>query len=166
MKSRTRSAKIFHIALTAALVLTILDPFLVHQPHSVQAAFPYIDIRQVYGGGEASGTALSYPIEPPPVTPIHTIQGAGHVSEMAGGYVSTTGVVTGVRSDGFYIEDPVHDNDPATSEGIFVQTEAFPDIEIGDCVQVTGTVTEYRPFSRRHGPFYDRNHHAGCCNSL
>ena len=81
------------------------------------------------------------------MTPIHTIQGAGHVSEMAGGYVSATGVVTGVRSDGFYIEDPVHDNDPATSEGIFVQTEAFPGIEIGDYVQVTGTVTEYRPFS-------------------
>ena len=41
--------------------------------------------------------------------------------------VSTTGVVTAVDSNGFYIQDPNGDGNAATSDGIFVFTSVGPD---------------------------------------
>jgi predicted extracellular nuclease len=50
-------------------------------------------------------------------TPIHDIQGAGHLSPTAGQDVTgVTGVVTAVAGNGFYLQDPNADADPATSE--------------------------------------------------
>ena len=40
-------------------------------------------------------------------------------------------------------EDADVDGDPQTSEGIFVFSPAAPDVNVGDLVQVTGTVAEY-----------------------
>ncbi|MBU6360927.1 MAG: hypothetical protein KGS46_12990, partial [Chloroflexi bacterium] len=88
---------------------------------------------------------------PTPITPqtrIREIQGAGHVSPMQGKLVQGVGgVVTVVRNNGFWMQDPQPDNNIATSEGIYVFTNAAPNVNIGDYVWVNSTVTEFRPGS-------------------
>ncbi|WP_030746190.1 endonuclease/exonuclease/phosphatase family protein [Streptomyces griseus] len=79
---------------------------------------------------------------------IHDIQGTTRVSPLAGKQVTgVTGIVTGVRtygsSRGFWMQDPQGDDDPATSEGLFVFTSSSPKVAVGDAVSVNGTVTEY-----------------------
>jgi predicted extracellular nuclease len=83
----------------------------------------------------------------PPVTvaEIHDIQGSAHLSPLAGANVLTTGIVTATRSNGFWMQDPTPDVVDATSEAIFVFTNSTPTVATGDSVQVTGTVTEFRP---------------------
>ncbi|MGI8735620.1 MAG: thrombospondin type 3 repeat-containing protein [Pyrinomonadaceae bacterium] len=83
------------------------------------------------------------------LTAIYTIQGSGMSSPLAGTSVSTTGIVTGKRSfggsnNGFYIQDPTGDGNLNTSEAILVFTGGtVPTVNVGDSVQVTGTVTEF-----------------------
>ncbi|MFY9554164.1 MAG: HYR domain-containing protein, partial [Blastocatellia bacterium] len=76
---------------------------------------------------------------------IHTIQGSSHVSPFVGNVVTTTGIVTAKRSNGFNLQDPVPDADDATSEAIFVFTSSSPTVNVGDAATVTGTVQEFRP---------------------
>ncbi|HEY5984982.1 MAG TPA: lamin tail domain-containing protein, partial [Streptosporangiaceae bacterium] len=77
---------------------------------------------------------------------IHTIQGAAYISPYNGQSVSgVPGVVTAKKSDGFWMQDPQPDSDPATSEGIFVYTSSAPTVSVADSVTVSGTVSEYRP---------------------
>jgi predicted extracellular nuclease len=76
---------------------------------------------------------------------IREIQGAAHLSPRNGQSVSSVpGIVTGVRSNGFYIQDPSPDANDATSEGIFVFTNSAPTVSVGQSVQVSGTVQEFR----------------------
>ena len=83
-----------------------------------------------------------------PVTAIHDIQGAGHLSPLNGQVVAyTAGIVTAKRNTGFYLQDPNPDADAATSEGIFVFTASPPTVSVGDAVAVGGTVTEFYPAS-------------------
>ncbi|GEM_PF-1724440 len=78
--------------------------------------------------------------------PIHDIQGAAHLSPFLNADVTNVhGIVTVVGSNGFYMQDPNPDNDPATSEGIFVFTGAAPTVSVGDEVLVDGTVSEFYP---------------------
>jgi uncharacterized protein len=79
-----------------------------------------------------------------PLTPIHAIQGAAHLSPLASQTVRTSGIVTARRSNGFYLQDPAPDADDATSEAIFVFT-GTPSAAVGDQVGVTGRVSEFRP---------------------
>ncbi len=87
---------------------------------------------------------------------IHDVQGAGAESPRAGQSVSTTGVVTARRSNGFFLQAPdaEADGDPATSEGVFVFTSSMPSSSaaVGNGVRVTGTVLEYRPSSDPTSP--------------
>ncbi|MFF0184381.1 endonuclease/exonuclease/phosphatase family protein [Streptomyces sp. NPDC005244] len=81
---------------------------------------------------------------------IHDIQGTTRTSPLAGKAVTdVSGVVTGVRtygsSKGFWLQDPDADDNPATSEGVFVFTSSTPKVAVGDAVTVTGTVSEYVP---------------------
>jgi predicted extracellular nuclease len=80
-------------------------------------------------------------------TPIHTIQGSGATSPLTGMSVVTRGIVTGVKSNGFFIQDASPDADPATSEGVVVFTSSAPPAAaaVGNLVQVTGTVSEFVP---------------------
>src|SRR5262249_57161846 len=80
-----------------------------------------------------------------PATPIHTIQGAAHLSPLAGQTVRTLGIVTAKSTNGFWLEDPSPDADDATSEGIFVFTSTAPAVSVGDSASVTGRVQEFRP---------------------
>ncbi|MCB1605903.1 MAG: DUF11 domain-containing protein [Xanthomonadales bacterium] len=83
------------------------------------------------------------------ITPIHDIQGNGAVSPLNGNMVVTRGIVTGLKSNGFFIQEPDAsiDADPLTSEGIFVFTPGGAMVAVGDDVQVQGTVTEFTPGS-------------------
>ena len=92
------------------------------------------------------------------VTRIHDIQGAGSSSPMEGKKVTIEGVVTGVDDEigasytrtfpedaGIFVQEQTKnaDNDPRTSEGIFVgyvrDRQAYPP---GSLVRLTGTVKE------------------------
>ncbi|MFD5280995.1 endonuclease/exonuclease/phosphatase family protein [Streptomyces rubrogriseus] len=81
---------------------------------------------------------------------IHDVQGSTRLSPYAGEQVTdVAGIVTGVRgygsSKGFWMQDPLPDADPATSEGVFVFTNRAPEVAVGDAVTVSGTVSEYVP---------------------
>lgn len=82
-------------------------------------------------------------------TPIYDIQGDGRTSPLAGTQQTTTGVVTVILGNGFFMQDPLGDGNPATSDGIFVFGSAIArTLAPGDEVRVTGTVTEFRPGTR------------------
>ncbi|HEV7885711.1 MAG TPA: hypothetical protein VGO81_19215, partial [Solirubrobacteraceae bacterium] len=79
-------------------------------------------------------------------TRIHDIQGAAHLSPLAGTrVVDVPGVVTAVAVNRFFLQDPQPDADPATSEALVVFTGSAPGVAVGDAVTVAGTVQEFRP---------------------
>ncbi len=134
---------------TLQLVLTLLIGLLIIlfvsscKPSAPQAptTAPTVEVE--------SGSALDVEgpstMEPVGET-IVRIQGAAHISPYRGQLVSGVyGVVTVLRSDGFYMQSQTPDDDPATSEGIFVFTEAIPSVDVGDAVEVEGWVTEMTP---------------------
>ena len=83
-----------------------------------------------------------------PFTPIPTIQGAGLEAAIVGP-VTTMGVVVGDFEGprpalrGFYLQDPLGDGDPATSDAIFVFNGDADDVALGDLVRVRGTAGEF-----------------------
>jgi predicted extracellular nuclease len=81
--------------------------------------------------------------------PVHAIQGPGLASPLAGTTVTTSGIVTGIRTNGFFVQAPdaEADADPNSSEGVFVFTSAVPPpaAALGNRVQVTGLVSEFVP---------------------
>jgi uncharacterized protein len=88
---------------------------------------------------------LSLAATPAAGIPIHDIQGSALVSPWAGTIVTTGGIVTGVDSRGFYMQDAVGDGDPGTSDAVFVYAGYAPDVIVGDLVSVSGLVAEYIP---------------------
>ncbi|HJV71099.1 ExeM/NucH family extracellular endonuclease [Ideonella sp.] len=74
---------------------------------------------------------------------IPQIQGSGSTSPYAGQAVKTSGVVTRVNNNGFFMQDPVGDGDNATSDGIFVYTGSAPTVAAGDLVQLTAVISEF-----------------------
>ncbi|HXF63565.1 MAG TPA: endonuclease/exonuclease/phosphatase family protein [Caldilineaceae bacterium] len=76
------------------------------------------------------------------LTPIYAIQGDGVASPLAGRRVSARGLVTGLTLDGFFLQDPVGDSDPATSDGLFIYTWERPTVAVGQCVAVRGGLVE------------------------
>ncbi len=88
--------------------------------------------------------------------PIHEIQGSSNASPLAGQAVTTSGIVTGLRSNGFFIQasEAEYDADPNTSEGIFVFTSAAPPAAaaLGNLVVVAGTVSEFIPNTDPNSP--------------
>jgi predicted extracellular nuclease len=97
----------------------------------------------------ASAVVLTSPAHADSVR-IHDIQGTTRISPFAGQKVTDVpGIVTATRtygsSRGFWIQDPSPDDNPATSEGVFVFTSSTPKVAVGDSVTVTGTVSEYVP---------------------
>jgi uncharacterized protein len=107
--------------------------------------------------GRSGSATISLTVTTAPLNlPIHDIQGPGDTSPVAGKLVSTTGIVTAVVSNGFFIQNPDNavDADPNTSEGVFVFTSSRPAAvaTVGNFVQVTGTVAEFIPSSDPTSP--------------
>ncbi|WP_294356818.1 Calx-beta domain-containing protein [uncultured Sphingomonas sp.] len=75
---------------------------------------------------------------------IYDIQGLGHTSAFAGQVVQTSGVVTALATNGFYLQDAVGDRIDGTSDGIFVFTNAAPNVTVGNAITLSGTVEESR----------------------
>lgn len=82
------------------------------------------------GGGPVSRTIME-------------IQGSGATSPFVGTSVKTTGVVTRVNNNGFFLQDPDGDGNPATSDGLFVYTGSAPTVAPNQLVELTGTVAEF-----------------------
>ncbi len=82
---------------------------------------------------------------------IAEVQGEADMSPFEGNSVRLKGIVTARLRGGFFIQTPDAeiDNNPKTSEGIYVFTKSEPTSEatIGNLITVTGTVEEFRPKS-------------------
>src|SRR5919106_777429 len=87
----------------------------------------------------AVNTSTATACRPPVVARIRDIQGATHFSPLDDTPVADVpGVVTAVSGIGFWFQDPAHDSNEATSEGIFVFTGSAPGVAPGDTVIGTG----------------------------
>lgn len=75
----------------------------------------------------------------PVPTLIGTIQGREARSQQVGHDATVEGVVTAIRSDGWFVQDG-GDGDPATSDALFVVGRPAP--AVGERVRVHGTVAE------------------------
>jgi len=77
---------------------------------------------------------------------IGEIQGTEHLSSYQGSVVSNVeGIVTAVSTTGFWMQDLTPDANPLTSDGIFVYTGSRARASVGDLIQASGRVDEYRP---------------------
>jgi predicted extracellular nuclease len=89
---------------------------------------------------------------------VFDVQGAAHVSPLADQLVADVpGVVTALRSNGFYLQDPEGDDRPETSDAVFVFIRDEPPpssgqaVAVGDSVRVSGQVREFRPAGNELG---------------
>ena len=103
------------------------------------------------GDGQGTGTILN-----DDCTPTHTIaqiQGSGNTSPLNGNTVTTSGIVTGIKTNGFFLQMPVGDGNTNTSDGIFVFTAGVPPLSVvvGNSLCVNGTVSEFVPASNPNG---------------
>lgn len=92
---------------------------------------------------EAQTASCTFKLSVSGIVTIPAIQGSGAKSPMDGASVTTSGIVTKLINNGFYLQDPVGDGDDATSDGIFVFTSSVPTVEVGDKVTVSAKVLEY-----------------------
>ena len=98
------------------------------------------------GAGVGTGTITNDDIV---ITSIGAIQGSGELSPFNGQLKMTEGVVTGKRSNGFFLQSfgtgaAAADGNAATSDGIFVFTAGVPSmVTVGDHARVVGTVDEF-----------------------
>ena len=117
---------------------------------SEDSSFGCLNSGQSDMAGECGGTDPGP--EPGEPTPISEIQGDGDVSPLRGQTVTIEGIVVGDYEGpspalrGFYVqeEESDWDDDPATSEGIFVFNFDNDSVSVGDLVSVTGTVDEFQ----------------------
>jgi predicted extracellular nuclease len=122
-------------------------------PPSTAAGSPFsFTIQVADNGANTAQKQFQLSINPAQTcTPTHTIsqiQGSGNTSPAANSIVTASGIVTGLKSNGFFIQmPPPGDGDPNTSDGIFVFTSSAPPAAAvsGNAVCVTGTVQEFIP---------------------
>ena len=92
---------------------------------------------------------FSLPVFAQKTRPISEVQGEKNVSPFEKQQVRVSGIVTARTRSGFFVQTPDDktDNNPNTSEGIYVFTKSEPPGEaaIGNLVTVSGTVEEFRP---------------------
>jgi len=76
---------------------------------------------------------------------IYEIQGSGLMSAYTNQRISTTGIVTAVADDRFFIQTPEanSDNNDLTSDGLMVYSGSRQNLSPGDLVEVTGRVVEF-----------------------
>ncbi len=109
--------------------------------------YPVI-VKFVNDDSQEASCTVTVNVAPPAATSlkIYEIQGSGAASQYNGTIQTTEGVVTAKVSTGFFIQDAVGDNDPTTSDAVYVYTgSTAPTVAINDVVRVTATVQEYTP---------------------
>jgi hypothetical protein len=91
-------------------------------------------------------TEQAYPVSEAEEITIAQIQAREHISPYRNqNVVNVYGIVTVEKSEGFYMQSITPDEDPGTSEGLFVFTEFVPSVDPGDEVRVAGLVEEMIP---------------------
>ncbi|MEU6377803.1 endonuclease/exonuclease/phosphatase family protein [Streptomyces sp. NPDC046909] len=109
--------------------------------------------RTLAAGLLASAALIALPANAHAATyTISAIQGSTRISPYNGSTVTTTGIVTAIRSTGssrgFWIQSASGDGVATTSDAIFVYTgSTTPSTTVGNSVTVTGKVSEYYPDS-------------------
>jgi hypothetical protein len=116
---------------------TVYEP---NEAFNIRLANPAGNIALVDDRGV--GTILN---DDPVVARIFEIQGEAHRSPLEGQPVITSGIVTAVASNGFYLQDPTGDGNVRTSDALFVFTGSAPTAKLGDAVEVRGKVSEFLP---------------------
>ena len=115
-----------------------------------------IPISIIDGLSRPAATTITLAVKPAFITHIHDIQGHESMSPLANQLVSTEGIVTARRSNGFFIQDleANYDVDVNTSEGVFVFTSGVPPsaAAVGNLVFVIGTVSEFIPSQDPYSP--------------
>src|SRR5690606_14915152 len=95
---------------------------------------------------EGPGSGLPGPAQAPDgQVAIGAVQGSGDASPMLDRRVAIEGVVTGSfgrHLGGWFVQD-AGDGDPATSDALFVVSDADPGLRAGDRVRVHGRVVEH-----------------------
>ncbi len=95
------------------------------------------------------GAANTCPAAPPATTiKIYEIQGSGTASSYDAQTVNTSGIVVADfqgsnEMNGFFLQDPIGDGNPATSDGIFVYAPGGTDVNVGDIISITAQVDEF-----------------------
>ena len=80
---------------------------------------------------------------PKEVKNIGEVQGESHQSPLVGKEVVINNViVTKTEKTGFYVQDKVSDNNPRTSDAVYVSSKDKVEVESGDLLKVQGTVKE------------------------
>jgi predicted extracellular nuclease len=114
----------------------------------------FVALTLIACGGNGGTSSNPPPPAGPTLTAIYDVQGAGETSPLISQDVTVEGVVSGDFQEGdadtarnlggFYIQG-VPDADFATSDGVFIFDGNSPatDVDVGDVVRVTGTVSEY-----------------------
>ncbi|MET0517367.1 MAG: ExeM/NucH family extracellular endonuclease [Burkholderiaceae bacterium] len=96
-----------------------------------------------WGNNDAQTASCTFELSVAGLTKIYEIQGLGASSPLLGQTVSTSGVVTKVNNNGFFLQDPVGDGDPGTSDGIFAFTSSAPTVQAGQLVELSAKVAEF-----------------------
>ena len=107
-----------------------------------------VTVKFVNDDNQNTSCTINVSVAPPAATSlrIFEIQGSGAASPYNGTVQTTEGVVTAKVSTGFFIQDVTGDNDPTTSDAVYVYTGSTPaNVAINDIVRVTATVQEYTP---------------------
>jgi hypothetical protein len=87
---------------------------------------------------------------PAAASKIHDIQGSAHISPLNGQpVIGVPRIVTALKSNGFYMQDPNPDANDATSEGIFVYRRSIR-IRFSGAVRGEGTIP-FDPFPNDSG---------------
>ena len=109
----------------------------------------FINITNVTGAtiGDGQGVGTIINDDCSPTHTIAQIQGGGNTSSLTGNVVTTSGIVTGIKTNGFFLQMPFGDGNTNTSDGIFVFTAGVPPLSVvvGNSLCVTGTVAEFVP---------------------
>ena len=133
---------------TGSVTFTVIDDGLSEGPETAAIALTTPSAGITLGAPSSANVAIA-DSSPATITRIHTVQGSGSASPLAGQIVTIEGIVTAsfqatTELSGFFVqeEDVNADADPLTSEGIFVFHTATH-VLAGQKVRVTGTVTEF-----------------------
>lgn len=94
--------------------------------------------------GTQSQTALALGDDDFTITKISEIQGESHMSSFVDQDVKIQGIVTGIFDfgNGFYVQDIAPDDNPKTSEGIYIAFGDDVTVSVGDEVSIIGIVQE------------------------
>ncbi len=118
---------------------------------SAFAAAASYALQLQWGNNEAQTALCTFNVKISDVTPVYAIQGSGNTSPLAGQAVVTSGVVTKVTNNGFFMQDAVGDGDPATSDGIFVFTGIAPTVSAGQLVRLNAGVVDFNTGAAGNG---------------